>query len=137
MAINCKHYDKENGWCKLFSNFSHAMPDVEYCVEGACPHMTPERNTITIDAKYNIGDEMWFADYIYDEFCPVKRPAKIIEICIEITEKKTTVCYWATINYGDYVNCEKYAEDVCFASYEECVKWCKEQNKQSATTLPL
>lgn len=131
MAINCKHYDGENGWCKLFSDFSHAMPDIEYCIEGPCPHLEPKLNTITIDAKYNIGDQVWFADYIYDEFFPSKRSATIFEINIEITKKQQLIFYWCKIDYGDDVMAEKYPEDVCFSSFEDCNNWCKEHNKRA------
>ena len=33
---NCKHYDKENGWCKLHSDWSEAMPVMEFCLLGPC-----------------------------------------------------------------------------------------------------
>ena len=37
----CIHKDIETGWCKLLSDWSDAMPVIEYCVEGACPRFEP------------------------------------------------------------------------------------------------
>lgn len=34
--MNCKHYDAETGWCKLHSDWSEAMPVMEYCLLGPC-----------------------------------------------------------------------------------------------------
>lgn len=128
IASKCKHYDEENGWCKLFTDWSDGMPNIEYCVDGPCPHQQQKCNTITVDAKYNIGDKVWFTDYFYDTFYPCKYPGKINEIEIEITETQQIIYYWVEIDYHGHNEFEKYSEQACFGSYEECTKWCEERN---------
>ena len=83
---------------------------------------------VSINTKYNIGDEVWFADYIYDTFCPCEYSGKIYEINIEITFTQMQVLYWVSAECGERHIYEEYPENVCFATYEECTKWCKEHN---------
>jgi hypothetical protein len=125
---DCIHYDKDNGWCKKFSDWSNDMPNIEYCLEGPCPYQRQRSNRITIDAKYDIGDEVWFVDYYYDMFFPVKYSGKVNEIEIEITESQQSIYYWIIVNYDGNIEYEKYAEAACFSSYEECEEWCKKKN---------
>lgn len=37
----CKFYDTEFNCCKLFSDWSQAMPILQPCVEGACSEYKP------------------------------------------------------------------------------------------------
>lgn len=85
-------------------------------------------NRIIVDTKYNVGDEIWFTDYFYDTFYPCKHPGKIDEIEISITSNQRGVYYWIVVDYEDGINYKKYAEAVCFGSYEECAKWCEKHN---------
>lgn len=85
-------------------------------------------NRIIVDAKYNIGDEVWFADYFYDTFYPCKHPGKIDEIEISITSNQMGVYYWIAVDYEDGIGYEKYSETACFGSYEECAEWCDKRN---------
>ncbi len=43
--MNCKYYDKENGWCKLHSDWSEAMPVMEFCLLGPCGDYEEQRPT--------------------------------------------------------------------------------------------
>ena len=43
--MNCKYYDKENGWCKLHSDWSEAMPVMEFCLLGPCGDYEEARPT--------------------------------------------------------------------------------------------
>jgi hypothetical protein len=125
---NCIHYDEENGWCKKFSDWSDAMPNIEYCIEGPCPYAQQNHNQVIIDPKYKIGDTVWFADYFYDTFYPCKYSAEIFEIEVSITKTQQVIYYWLSIDYNGNITSEKYSEEACFASYEECTKWCDEHN---------
>lgn len=125
----CKYYDEENGWCKLFSDWSYEMPHIAYCVQEPCPYEEAKCNEIQISAKYFIGDEVWFTDYIYDTYYPCKYPGKIYEIEVEINNTQKIISYWMWIDYNGDKRCEKYSESACFYSYEECTKWCDERNK--------
>lgn len=42
---NCKHYDEENGWCKLHSDWSEAMPVIAFCSLGPCGDYEERRPT--------------------------------------------------------------------------------------------
>ena len=85
---------------------------------------------IVVNTKYNINDTVWFADYFYDTFFPCKYPAKISEINIDVDENKQAVHYWTTVDYGNGTSLVRQSEDACFNTYEECTKWCDEQNKK-------
>ena len=125
---NCRYYDNWSGWCSYLSDWSSAMPTIEYCCKGPCPHYKSNGANITTNAKYNIGDEIWFAYYVYDSFLPCKYSGKICAIHIEITEAQQSIYYTVSVDYGDGISLEKYAERVCFPTYEECTKWCEEYN---------
>ena len=130
---DCKYYDKENGWCKYFSDWSSDMPDIEYCIQSPCSQYQPKTNRIIIDAKHSIGDKIWFTDYFYDEFSPCKYYGEINEIEVEITESKQKIYYWVVVDYNGSKEYEKYAEEMCFSTYEECTKWCNEHNRISVS----
>lgn len=87
------------------------------------------KHNISIEAKYNIGDKVWFTDYCYDTFYPCKYCGEIYEMEIEITKTQKIIYYWIVVDYNGSKEYEKYSEAMCFASYEECTKWCDERNK--------
>lgn len=126
--MNCKHYDNENGWCKRATYWNNSMPYVEYCLERPCHYYEPILNDINVKTKYKIGDQIWFADYFHDTFCPCKYYGEIYEINIEIDKNQTCIYYWVVVDYNGNKEFEKYSENACFATYEECTKWCEEHN---------
>lgn len=75
--------------------------------------------TIAINAKYNIGDTIYVADY-FDEFIP---KACVINEIQTITSKIGT-CIKYRVDDGEWR--DFYQENRCFATYAECLKWCKE-----------
>ncbi len=83
---------------------------------------------LNINTKYNIGDTVWFADYIYDTHYPSKYSGTVREIEIEISETQQLISYWVIVDYNGNKELEQYSERACFATYEECIKWCKEHN---------
>lgn len=125
---DCKHYDTENGWCKFFTDWHDAMPDVEYCLQGPCSHYEKPYHEMTIKTKYKVGDTVWFANYFCDEFYPYKYSGNISEIFISVTDDGVSVLYLIAYENEFGIMLEKHSEDVCFGSYEECVKWCNKQN---------
>lgn len=34
----CKHYVKENGSCRKFTNLHDSMDSIKYCIESPCPY---------------------------------------------------------------------------------------------------
>lgn len=127
---NCKYYDEENGWCKYLSDWSNEMPTIAYCVHGPCPHYQSKGSKIEFNAKYRIGDEVWFAEYLYDTLIPCEYPGTIYQIEVVVTEQNTqTINYLTRVEYGNDKECGKYAEQDCFGSYEECQRWCDAQNE--------
>lgn len=84
---------------------------------------------LDIVTKYNIGDTVWFADYVYDTFYPCEYPGIISEIEVEITTTQQIISYWMAVDFNGNKEFEKYTEVDCFTTYEECTKWCNERNK--------
>lgn len=83
---------------------------------------------INVETKFNVGDEVWVADYFYDTVYPSKHTFKVSEINIEIDASQLIIYYWVTMDAGDCKTIDKYSESVCFSTYEECTKWCDEHN---------
>lgn len=73
--MNCIYKDQETGWCKLHSDWSDAMPVIEYCVEGPCLDEKFPPHWIEVDAG---GDEGWSYEcsecgsVFYGEFVTIK-----------------------------------------------------------------
>jgi len=123
---NCKYYDSENGWCKKLSDWHNDMPDIEYCIDGPCPYEEPKINKFVVNAKYNIGDNVWHYEY-FDGICyPSKDIGKIYKINIEITKRDLHIYYHVATEYNGVKSYDTYLESNIFKSYEECEKWCNE-----------
>lgn len=45
-AVNCKHYDKANGWCEKLSHFGYPKR-IEYCPKSPCEHAEPIEQPMT------------------------------------------------------------------------------------------
>lgn len=78
---------------------------------------------ITADTKFNIGDTVYAAES-YEVYWANKTPYIVIDITVNVNEDMTRIVY--TINQ-DYI-IDTVSEDFLFATYEECMKWCKEHN---------
>ena len=78
---------------------------------------------IDVETKFNVGDVVYVAEHYY-EFYANKRPHTIKNIFVKATPWHTRILY--------EVECEgviEHISEVCvFATYEECTKWCKENN---------
>lgn len=124
----CKHYDAENGWCKLFTDWQDDMPNVEYCIEGPCSHYEEKSHHIMVDVKYNIGDTVWFANCFDGEFFPRKYSGYVYEIDVEKTTAVQKIYYRLLVNYPTFKEFERHEENRCFGTFEECALWCDKQN---------
>lgn len=117
---------------KLLTNKSQTSTSRSDEVESLYTINSSIDNRIIIHAKYEVGNEVWVADYFYDTFYPCRHPGKIEVIEIKISDKCRNIYYWININYGGEIRVEAYPETTCFGSYDECVKWCDEYNTRSA-----
>jgi hypothetical protein len=79
---------------------------------------------LTIDTKFDIGDIVYAADHYYD-YCADHTPYIVSDIIINISNRGVHTMY--CVEYEDRAN--RFPEDWLFATYEECTKWCDEQNK--------
>ena len=78
---------------------------------------------VTADTKFNIGDAVYAAEP-YEVYWANKTPYIVIGITLHMNENVTRIVY--TINQ-DYT-ITTVSEEFLFATYEECMKWCKEHN---------
>lgn len=83
---------------------------------------------VNVKTKFNVGDEVWVSGYFHDTFFPSKHSLKISEINIEIDASQLIIYYLVTMDYGGLTTIDKYSENACFSTYEECTKWCDEHN---------
>lgn len=77
----------------------------------------------TIDTKFNIGDTVYAADH-YNEFYAHHDPYIISDIIININNRDIRTMY--CVEQGD--RADRFPENWLFASYEECTKWCADNN---------
>ena len=78
---------------------------------------------ISATTEFDIGDSVYIAE-TYDVYVP-DGPYNIIGIKLQIIDNATTVRYM--LDNGDKLY--GYPEHLCFDTYEECLKWCYEHNK--------
>lgn len=79
-----------------------------------------------ISTKYNIGDKVYIAE-LNGTYVP-SNELTVMTIEVEISDNKTKVVYYLN-NGDDYKG--YYIEEVLFATYEDCTKWCEERNENS------
>ena len=75
------------------------------------------------ETKFDIGSTVHIADF-YDEFIPYKQQMIVRDVDIRIFHDKTFITYF--VEYDGVT--ERVPEEWLFNTYEECTKWCKEQN---------
>lgn len=78
---------------------------------------------ITIETKFNIGDDVYAIDHYY-ELHPRKKPCVITDIFLYGSAGHPIVRYEVVCDG----NVEVFPESWLFATYEECTKWCKKNN---------
>lgn len=118
--INCKYYDIKNGWCKKLSD----QHDIEYCANEPCLYYEPQGNMITVQAKYNIGDEVFKIDRYNGQYRPIG-PFIIDRIDICVNNQGTQLSYGISNDAGTYTATENHL----FSTDAECIEWCQEQNR--------
>ena len=80
---------------------------------------------ITLDTRFNIGDTIYAADHYHDGFYTSRQPYIITDIIININNRDIRTMY-CTEQEG---HTERFPESWVFDTYEECIKWCEEQNE--------
>lgn len=79
--------------------------------------------TITIETKFDIGDEVYIADHHYDFFA-LKQPYAITDVSVQSSRYGTNIIYRVKREDIEHSIPESWA----FATYEECLKWCNTHN---------
>jgi hypothetical protein len=80
---------------------------------------------INITTKFNVGDIVYVPDYYYHTYYASTR--KRIINYINIYAADNLVVVYSVLD-KDLNMISEYAERMLFATYEECQKWCAEQN---------
>ena len=76
-----------------------------------------------VESKFNVGDTVYIADHYYD-FYASHLPCVVCDILININSKRTHISY--EVEQDDYMY--RVPEEWTFATYEECARWCEENN---------
>ena len=132
---NCKYYDAHHGWCSHFTDYSTETPMFAKCFGRPCSQYTPKVNILTINTKLKVNDEVYLAYYFYDTYYPCRRSGRVSEIQIKIGETAQTIEYRVAVDCNGEIFYEQIPERRCFATYEECDKWCEEHNKRQDNSL--
>ena len=77
---------------------------------------------INIETKYKIGDTVYIAEK-YEDYFPSK-PLTVLSILVTILPDATLIEY----GLGKDGYCDKIPENRILPTYEECIKWCQENN---------
>lgn len=81
---------------------------------------------IELETKFNVGDEVYVADFCYDCFYTSQIPYKISTVTITIDGSVTNITYLVIANGWS----ETVAEHWIFHTKEECDQWCKQKNER-------
>lgn len=79
---------------------------------------------ITINTKFDIGDVVYAADHYYDYYTS-HTPYVVSDIIINVNDRDVRTMY--CVEQNGIAN--RFPEDWLFATYEECTKWCDENNE--------
>jgi hypothetical protein len=82
---------------------------------------------INITTKYNIGDKVYVAGCYYDYY-PQQIPHIVTDILIKVDDERIILRY--EIEQNGVI--EFVPEELMFATYAECTKWCEKQNTNSS-----
>ena len=78
---------------------------------------------LTINTKFDIGDQVYLAQTYY-EYWANSKPYQIVGVNLHMNEHATKLIY----NIEQEGSVTSVSENLLFATYEECAKWCKEHN---------
>ena len=78
---------------------------------------------IEVETKFNVGDFVYIPELYRHEWFALKRPFEIYKTIIN-TYGNNVYIYYELLDE----TLIEYKEDFIFAYYEECEKWCREQN---------
>ena len=78
---------------------------------------------VTIKTKYDIGDIIYAVDHYYDYYASHTQYV-ITDIIVKIDSRDIRIMY--CVECGERV--DRFPEAWCFATYEECARWCEEHN---------
>ena len=76
---------------------------------------------VNLETKFNIGDVVYVAE-TYEVCYANKTPYTITDIIVRLDEDTIKIVYNLHQNYTTTT----VSENFLFATYEECVQWCKE-----------
>lgn len=79
---------------------------------------------INISTKFNIGDTVYIPE-LYEDFFPNPKPQTVHGISVDADSKGVKIRYYI----GGECRINSMPERWLFSSYEECTKWCEENNK--------
>ena len=79
---------------------------------------------LNIETQFDIGDIVYAAEHYYDLYA-VKEPYIISDIIVNINNGGIRIMYCVEQNGLT----DRFPAEWLFNTYEECTKWCKEQNK--------
>ena len=94
-----------------------------YCGATIIRKQRRNKMQMTIESKFNIGDIVYVAD-LYHDFYANRKPYVVKDVLVDINSRRIHIQYEVE---QDGLVCYS-PEDWTFATYEECVQWCKERN---------
>ena len=78
---------------------------------------------LTINTKFDVGDEIYVAYHHYD-FYASEKPYIVKDVCVQSNFRRTHIVYEIEEDGVTWTIPEAWA----FATYADCAKWCKEHN---------
>lgn len=78
-----------------------------------------------VNTRFDLGDVVYAADHYYDYYAS-RKPYVINDIVVNINNRDVRVMYGVERN--DVA--DRFPEEWLFNTYEECKRWCEEQNKE-------
>ena len=79
----------------------------------------------SLETQFDIGDAVYTADHYHDYYAN-STPHVITDIIININNRGIRTMY--CVEQGGLA--DRFPGEWVFSTYEECTKWCDEQNKK-------
>lgn len=76
-----------------------------------------------INTQFDIGDTVYAADH-YHNYYASHTPYVITDIIVNIDNRDVRISY--CVECGEHA--DRFPEEWCFATYEECARWCDDHN---------
>ena len=111
---DCIYLDKETGWCKKHSDWTDAMPVIEYCLESPCCDYAPPKEDGEMTEQKLINANALF-DTIFDIASSTRHDV------ISVKDVLNCICQHPAVESRPLIHAKWILSESPYAEHEEAV----------------